>query len=165
MVIEGWMVDVALGIISALLIWRGWSKGFIHTAGSLIVLVVSLVTTGWIFWEAQTRFGVALSGLSPWMLIGGYVLLSFVISQLLMFIVRIIDLARRLLSLLPFIGIMNSFFGAMVGAAQAVALIAALTFVSISYLPSGEVRRLILESQAVQFVASVEQEVGMLILE
>jgi uncharacterized membrane protein required for colicin V production len=152
---------VILIVISILLLWNGYRHGFIRAAGSLLGLVISIWIGIWgVTWlEDVTGFNLTAN---PVTFIFTFLILSVIVSQVIRLIVGALDLVRRLFSIIPFVGLINSFLGLMLGAVQAALLIGTIAYITVTYLPSGEVRTILLGSQLVDFGVMAEEQLGVL---
>jgi hypothetical protein len=155
------IIDVIFIVISVLLLWNGYRHGFIRAAGSLLGLVVSIGIGIWgVTWlEDITGFNLTSN---PVTFIFVFLTLSVIVSQIIRLIVGALDLVRRLISIIPFVGLINSFLGLVLGLVQAALLIGAVAYVTVTYLPNGEVRTTLLGSQLVDYAVMAEEAVGVL---
>lgn len=155
------IVDVCLAVVSLLLIYGGYRQGFIRAAGSLIGLVISIALGIWgVTWlEQLTGFELTRN---PVIFVGTFLLLSVLISQILRLLVSALDLVRKLLSIIPFVGLINSLLGTVLGVVQAAVFIGLVAYVSFTYFPAGNVRQAFLQAQLVRFAVQFEQTAGLL---
>lgn len=142
------IIDVILIVISILLLWNGYRQGFIKAAGSLLGLVISIVVGIWgVTWlEEVTGFNLTRS---PVTFVIVFLILSVIVSQIIRLIVNALDLVRRLVSIIPFVGLINRILGSALGLVQAALLIGAVAYLTVTYLPSGDVKTAMLESTLV----------------
>jgi uncharacterized membrane protein required for colicin V production len=154
-------VDVILVVISILLIYGGYRQGFIRAAGSLLGLVISIAIGIWgVTWlENVTGFELTRN---PVVFIFTFLILSILVSQLLRLIVSALDLVRKLLSIIPFVGLINSLLGTLLGLVQAVLFIGLVAYVAQTYLPVGTIRYSLLNSQLVAAGVRFESAIGLL---
>lgn len=155
------IVDVCLAVVSLLLIYGGYRQGFIRAAGSLIGLVISIALGIWgVTWlEQLTGFELTRN---PVIFVGTFLVLSILISQLLRLVVSALDLVRKLLSIIPFVGLINSLLGTVLGVVQAVVFIGLVAYVSFTYFPAGTVRQTFLQAQLVHVAVGIEKTAGLL---
>ncbi len=154
-------VDVILVVISILLIYGGYRQGFIRAAGSLLGLVISIAIGIWgVTWlENVTGFELTRN---PVVFIFTFLILSILVSQLLRLLVSALDLVRKLLSIIPFVGLINSLLGTLLGLVQAVLFIGLVAYVTQTYLPVGTIRYSLLNSQLVAAGVRFESAIGLL---
>lgn len=155
------IVDVILVVISILLIYGGYRQGFIRAAGSLLGLVISIAIGIWgVTWlEHVTGFELTRN---PVVFIFTFLVLSIIVSQILRLIVSALDLVRKLLSIIPFVGLINSVLGAVLGVVQALVFVALVAYVAWTFLPAGKVRATMLASQLVHTAVGAEHAAGLL---
>lgn len=155
------IVDVVLVVISILLIYGGYRQGFIKAAGSLIGLVVSIAIGIWgVTWlERATGFELTRN---PMIFIFTFLILSVLVSQILRLIVNALDLVRRLLSIIPFVGLINSLLGTLLGVIQAVVFVALVAYVSVRFIPSSQFRSAMLNAQLIKIATQAERSVGLI---
>ncbi len=154
-------IDVILIIISILLIVGGWRQGFIRAVGSLLGLIISLAVGIWGVNFLEQITGINLTG-NPVIFIFSFLTLSVIVSQLIGLVVSALDMVRRLLSVIPFVGLVNRILGVVVGAAQALVLIGAIAFLMVNFVPRGAVRTTFLESELINTAVEIESIVGIL---
>jgi uncharacterized membrane protein required for colicin V production len=155
------IVDVCLAVVSLLLVYGGYRQGFIRAAGSLLGLVISIALGIWgVTWlEQMTGFELTRN---PVIFVGTFLVLSVLISQLLRLIVSALDLVRKLLSIIPFVGLINSLLGTVLGVVQAAVFIGLVAYVSSTYFPAGTVRQTFLQAQLVHVAVGIEKTAGLL---
>ncbi len=155
------IIDVILAVISLLLIWSGYKHGFIQAAGSLLGLVVSIAIGIWgVTWlEDFTGFDLTSN---PAIFVLVFLTLTVVVSQIIRLIVGALDLVRRLMSIIPFVGLINRLLGMVLGLVQAAILIAALAYVSVTYLPAGAVSQAMFDSTLIGTAVSLGEQFSLL---
>lgn len=155
------IVDVVLVVISILLIYGGYRQGFIKAAGSLLGLVVSIAVGIWgVTWlEDVTGFNLTRN---PITFVFTFLILSVIVSQILRLIVNALDLVRRLLSIIPFVGLINSLLGTLLGVVQAAVFIALVAYVSVRFIPTSQFRSTMLNAQLIKAATQVEHSVGLI---
>ena len=142
------IIDVILVVISILLIWGGYKQGFIRAAGSLLGLVASIALGIWGVTWIENLTGLELTN-NTIVFVFVFLTLAIFISQIIRVIFSALDLVRRLMSIIPFVGLINSLLGAVLGVVQALILIAAVSYVTTHFLPMGKLHRAMLESTIV----------------
>lgn len=157
----GTYVDILLIVMSFGLLASGWHYGLIRTLGSLIGLVASIVVAiyGATWIEATFGFSFLAHPLSGVVL---FLTLALIVSQLAKWIVNLLDLVRRVLSIIPFVGLLNALGGALVGVVQAAFVVIALSFITVKFLPDSPLRSAALESQGVSRAVDVLYSAGLL---
>ena len=155
------IVDVSLVVISILLIFGGYRQGFIKAAGSLLGLVISIAIGIWgVTWlEDVTGFELTRN---PVVFIFVFLLLSIIVSQILRLIVSALDLVRKLLSIIPFVGLINSMLGMVLGLVQAAVMVGLVAYVTYSFFPTGGFRQTVLRSELVKVAVGAERAAGLL---
>lgn len=154
-------VDVILVVLAVLFIVGGWRQGFVRAGGSLLGLVISIGVGIWGVGWIERLTGLNLTG-NPVVFVACFLILSVLVSQLIGLVVGALDMVRKLVSVVPFLGLLNRVLGAVVGAAQAAVLIGAVAFVATNFIPRGSVRAMFLEAQLVKVAVAVENAVGIL---
>ncbi|KKW30464.1 MAG: hypothetical protein UY72_C0012G0009 [Candidatus Uhrbacteria bacterium GW2011_GWD2_52_7] len=157
----GTYVDVALIIISFGLVASGWHYGLIRTLGSLIGLVASIVVAMYGATWIEVTFGLSFFA-HPLTGVVLFLVLALIVSQLVGWIVNLLDLVRRVLSIIPFVGLLNAIGGALVGALQAAFVVVALAFVTVRFVADSPARSAALESQGMSRAIDVLYGAGLL---
>ncbi len=155
------MIDVIIIVLAFGLLASGWHHGFVRTLGSLIGLVASIVVAIYGATWIETTFGFSFLS-HPLSGIVLFLTLALIVSQIVGWLINLLDLVRRLLSIIPFVGLLNSLGGAVVGLAQAAAMIVAMAFIAVEFLPESTLRSAVLESQSVSTAVDVLYQVGLL---
>jgi uncharacterized membrane protein required for colicin V production len=155
------LVDIGIGVLCLLLMVNGYNQGFIKAAGNLIGLVVSIVVGVWGVGFLEDITGFNLTG-STVTFILVFLLISIVISQIIRLLVGALDLIRRLMSIIPFLGLINRLLGLALGVVQAAVLVTLVSYVSLKYIPSGATQTAFLGSWLVDKGVFVAQQLGLL---
>ncbi len=155
------IIDIILAILSILLIWSGYKHGFIQAFGSLLGLVVSIALGIWGVTWLEDLTGFELTS-NPVVFVGTFLILTLIVSQIIRLIVSALDLVRRLVSIIPFVGLLNSLLGLVLGVFQAGLLIAAVTYVTVTYLPSGVLYNALVASEIISTTIDLGQQFGLL---
>lgn len=155
------IADIIAIVIAAGLILSGWHYGFVRTLGSLIGLVASIAVAiyGATWIEATFGFSFLQNPLTGVVL---FLLLALIVSHVAGWLVNLLDLARRVLSIIPFVGLINSMLGALLGAVQATCIIVAVAFVAVTFMPDSATRTAILGAQSVGKAVDVLYQFGWL---
>jgi hypothetical protein len=77
-------------------------------------------------------------------------------------LVELLDLARRVIAIIPFVNTVNSILGALFGALQSMVVILCIAYITVLLLPVGEVRNTILSSVLVGRAVDFETAAGVL---
>lgn len=155
------VVDIGLAVVSILLVYGGYRQGFIRAAGSLLSLVISIALGIWGVTWLEDLTGLELTR-NPVIFVVCFLILTILVSQILRLVVGALDLVRRLLSIIPFVGLINSLLGVVLGLIQAVIFIGFVAYISFNYFPRGELRSTFLEAQLVHQAVRIEKAVGLL---
>lgn len=155
------IVDVILVVISILLIWGGYRQGFIKAAGSLLGLVISIGVSIWGVTWLEDLTGFDLTG-NPVMFVFTFLTLAIFISQIVRLIVSGLDLVRRLVSIIPFVNLINKGLGLILGVVQAIILIGAVAYVTVTFLPAGAMKDVMLESMIIGTGVEAGERLGVL---
>lgn len=155
------IVDIVLIVVSLFLLYSGYRQGFIRAAGSLLGLVVSIAISIWgVTWlEALTGFELTKN---PIVFVLVFLTLAVVVSQIIRLIVTALDLVRKLLSIIPFVGLINSVLGLALGAVQVLVLLAGISYATVNVLPVGAFRHALLGSTLVGNTVKVGEELKLL---
>lgn len=141
-------VDIVFIVLALLLCLQGWHKGFVKMAGSLIALAVSVAIATWGVAWLESVTGWHFSG-NPVVFIIIFLLLTLVLTKLMGFVITLLDLARKVLSIIPGIGMLNSILGFAVGAIEAGMVALALAFATVSFFPQSDIRNAFVQSYTV----------------
>lgn len=155
------IVDACLAVVSILLIYGGYRQGFIRAAGSLLGLVVSIAVGIWGVTWLENITGIELTR-NPIVFVFTFLVLSILVSQLLRLVISALDLVRKLLSIIPFVGLLNSLLGTVLGVVQALVFVGLVAYVSFNYFPAGQLRKTFLEARSVSMAVRVEKTAGLL---
>jgi membrane protein required for colicin V production len=154
-------IDVGLLVITILLLFGGFKSGFIKTAGNLLGLVLSLGLSLYGLTWLEDLLGYKITEHAA-VFIVCFLLLSAILHQLLRWLVSALDLMRRMLSIIPFVGLLNSLLGLLLGASQAALLVGGLAYITVKYLPAGAVQATLLSTQSLGFAVSSLKQLGIL---
>lgn len=157
----GLHVDLVFAVLAVGLIASGWHYGLIRTLGSLVGLVASLAAALYGSVWIQDAFGFSFFE-HPVTGIVLFLVLAMIVSHLAGWIVTMLDLARRVVSIIPFVGLVNSLAGALVGAIEAAVALGVFAFVAVEYLPDTALKTAALASRSVTSALDVLYRVGLL---
>ena len=155
------IIDVILVVISILLIWNGFRHGFIRAAGSLLGLVLSIGLSIWgITWiEDLTGFDLTSN---PVVFVFSFLTLAIFLSQIIRLLVSGLGLVRRMLSIIPFVGMIDRGLGFALGVVQAAVLLAGVAYITVAYLPAGGLKTAMLESTFIGTGIDFGEQLGLL---
>ncbi|MFA5946801.1 MAG: CvpA family protein [Patescibacteria group bacterium] len=141
-------VDIVFAVLALLLCLQGWHKGFVKMAGSLIALAVSVVIATWGVAWFESVSGWHFSG-NPVLFIIVFLLVTLVLTKLMGFVITLLDLARKVLSIIPGISMLNSILGFAVGAVEAGMVALAIAFATVNFFPQSDIRNAFVQSYTV----------------
>ena len=110
--------DIILLLFTAVMLFAGWKSGFVRSLGSLLALAASVVAAFYTMNWIRDSFGYSFTA-NPWFTIITFVSLVVVAHWLAMYIVEALDLARKVISIIPFVNFVNSILGALLGDLEA----------------------------------------------
>lgn len=145
---QPYYVDLAFLGVTLVLFITGWRRGFVRMAGGLVSLAVSIVAGLWGVRFLEDAFGIPLSS-SILGLLFAFLLIAVLVSALLHLVISLLDLVRRLLTIIPGIGFLHRFAGAIVGLVEAGALLLAVSYLAMYMLAAGDARTTLLASESV----------------
>lgn len=124
-----WIDAIALALLAIMFI-RGWAAGFIVMAGNLASLVVGVVATAYVFswlsnWHVLVNWHIA----HPVLAIVLFLALLGIIVRVLRLAVRLINALYKVVSILPFMGLLNRLGGGVVGVAEGGVVLLVLVYV------------------------------------
>ncbi len=155
------IVDICITVFALVLALAGWRSGFVRSVGGLLALIASIVASFYgMSWLHET-YGLSFVE-HPWLTILAFLLLTFVVGKIAQYIVETLDLVRRILSIIPFVNLLNNLLGAAFGVAQAAAAVAVLAYVTVTLIPLGDLRTSLLSSVAVGRAVDIESNAGLL---
>lgn len=155
------IVDIIFLVLALLLALQGWKQGFVRMAGSLIALVVSVVLATWgVAWlESATGWRISAN---PIVFILVFLLVTLILTKLMGFVITLLDLVRKIFSVIPGVGMLNSILGFVVGALQAGMIALAIAYATVNFFPPSQVRTALIQSKTIS--TSVEVLVRMNVL-
>ena len=152
-------VDIVLLAVLALFAISGLYYGFVKTLGSIVGMVAGMLIGSW---------GVAILSSAipffarPLVAIVTFLIIAAIVGWIVGWFVNIAEAARKLVSIIPFLGTINHLLGGIFGLIEGIIILAAVAFYAESYLPSGNMRDQILGS-AVMRILSVFVDVAQLL--
>jgi uncharacterized membrane protein required for colicin V production len=148
------IIDLLFLGLAILLCIQGWRQGFVKMGGSLVALAVSVSLATWgVAWIERVT-GWHFSG-NPAAFVIVFLLVTLVLTKLMGFLVTVLDLARKILSILPGISMLNSILGFVVGGLQAGMVALAIAFATVNFFPQSEIRNALVQSYSVSNAINV----------
>lgn len=121
-----WVDAIALGILAVMFI-RGWSAGFVVMAGNLVSLVLGVGITAYLFTWISGWAGVANWHIAhPVLALVIFLLALGIVVKLLHLLVKLLNAMFKVVSIIPFVGMINSALGAALGAIEGVIMLAVI---------------------------------------
>lgn len=151
---QPYFIDIAFALLTLVLFITGWRRGFVRMAGGLLSLVVSVVVGIWGVGFLEDMLGIPLSSTFIGLLFA-FLTIAVIVSALLNLLVSLLDLARRLFTLIPGVGFLHRFAGAIVGLLEAGAILFGVSYLVMYVLVSSSISTLLLSSQSIYFGAYV----------
>lgn len=147
-------VDIAFAVLAIIMVFQGYRNGFVRMAGSLVALAVSATaaTAGITWLESFTGWHVTTN---PIVFVIVFLVLTLILTKIIGIGITILDLVRKIFSIIPGVGLINSLLGAVIGLAQALLVAAALAFAAVNFFPNGVVRTTLLESEVISNVVDI----------
>ncbi|MEK9155405.1 MAG: CvpA family protein [Patescibacteria group bacterium] len=155
------ITDIVLLLFTAVMLFAGWKSGFVRSLGSLFALAASVVAAFYAMNWIRDSFGYSFTA-NPWFTIITFVSLVIVAHWLAMYNVEALDLARKVISIIPFVNFVNSILGAVLGVLQSAVVILCIAYIAVTLLPSGNFRNNILSSTIVGRAVDMETNAGIL---
>ena len=153
--------DIILLLFTAVMLFAGWKSGFVRSLGSLLALAASVVAAFYTMNWIRDSFGYSFTA-NPWFTIITFVSLVVVAHWLAMYIVEALDLARKVISIIPFVNFVNSILGALLGILQSAVVVLCVAYIAVTLLPSGNFRNNVLSSEIVGRAVDMETNAGIL---
>lgn len=154
------MIDIIFALIAFALIITGWKRGFVRMAGGLISLVVSIAAGIWGVTWIEDVLGIPLSG-SFMGLLFAFLTIAVIVSALLNLLVTLLDLARRLVTMIPGLGLLHRLAGAAVGAVEAGVFALGVSYLAVYILGASDMRTLLLSTETLRYGAQVLSALGL----
>jgi membrane protein required for colicin V production len=155
------IADIVIGVLALLFVVNGYNQGFVKAAGNLIGLVVSIFAGVWGVQFIEDLTGFNLTGHTATFILT-FLLIAVIVSQLIRLLVSALDLIRRLMSIIPFLGLINRLLGLALGAVQAAVFITGVAYVAVKFIPSSPWQAALLGSWLVGKGVFVAQQLGVL---
>lgn len=155
------IADIVIGVIALLFVVNGYNQGFIKAAGNLIGLVVSIFAGIWGVQWLENLTGMNITGHTATFILA-FLIIAIIVSQIIRLIVGTLDLIRRLMSIIPFLGLINRLLGMALGGVQAAVFITGVAYVTVKFIPSSSWQAALLGSWLVGKGVFVAQQLGVL---
>lgn len=157
---QPYYIDIIFALIAFALIITGWRRGFVRMAGGLVSLAVSIAAGIWGVTWIEDVLGIPLSGTFIGLLVA-FLTIAIIVSAVLNLVVTLFDLARRLITMIPGLGLLHRLAGAAVGGVEAVVFALGVSYLAVYVLTTGEVRTLLLSTETLRYGAQVLSALGM----
>ncbi|MFA5945412.1 MAG: CvpA family protein [Patescibacteria group bacterium] len=148
------IVDIIFLVLALLLALQGWKQGFVRMGGSLIALVISVVLATWgVAWiESVTGWRISAN---PVVFVLVFLLVTLILTKLMGLAITLLDLVRKIVSIIPGIGILNSILGFIVGALEAGMIALAIAYATVNFFPASQVRTALVQSRTISTAVDV----------
>jgi uncharacterized membrane protein required for colicin V production len=141
-------VDIAFAVLLVILCLQGWRQGFVRMGGSLVALAVSVVIATWGVAWLESVTGWHFSG-NPVVFVIVFLLMTLILTKLTGLLITVLDLVRKILSVIPGVGMLNSILGLVVGAIEAGMVALAIAFATVNFFPQSEIRNALVQSYTI----------------
>ncbi len=128
------LLDGACVLIFALGGILGWHRGFVVMFGGLVNIVVSILGGLWGTSSAENVLGIPFSS-NPLWFVGAFLAIAGICHTIFGFLVSILDLVRRLFTLIPGFGLLHRLAGAVVGLLESVLLVGLVSYGAFTLFP------------------------------
>ncbi len=144
------VIDIILIALLVLFTLAGFYFGFVHTAGSLIGLVIGIYSASYFTGLVSTEF-IILSGPKTKVIV--FIVTMFIVTRVISWLVDLLDETLNILSIIPFLKTINKLLGGVFGFIEGGVLLVAIAFVSEIVLTEGVLRESILSSQIINWLS------------
>lgn len=151
---QPYYIDIAFLVVTFALVITGWKRGFVHMAGGLISLAISIIAGIWGVGFLEDTFGIPLSS-SFIGLLFAFLTIAVLVSAVLHLLVSLLDLLRKLFTIIPGVGFIHRLAGALVGFLEAGIFLLALSYLTIYVLSASDIRTMLLLTQGVSWGARI----------
>lgn len=155
------ITDIIFVSVAVLMIFSGWRSGFVRALGGVVALIGSIAAAVYTMNWLSVHFDYSFAA-NPWVAIVTFPILSAVAHWIAMRLVHVLDLARKVIAIVPFVNSINALLGAAFGALQAVLFLLCFTYIVVVFLPTSDVRNEILSSISVSKAIDIETQIGLL---
>lgn len=154
------IVDFVIIAGTLLFVAGGWRSGFVRSLGSVVALGASVVAAYYAMMWLNDTFGAVVT-MNPWFTIVTFISLALAAHWLAMYVVSMLDLARKVIAIIPFVNLINRFLGAVLGLAQSAVLVLFAAYIAVVLLPMGDIRSAMLSSHAIGQAVNIETALGL----
>ncbi len=147
---QPYVIDIIFALVTCVFLITGWRRGFVRMAGGLVSLVISIGCGVWGVGWIEDTLGIPLSA-SFIGLLFAFLVIAVIVSALVNLVVTLLDLARRLITMIPGFGLLHRLAGSAVGVLEAGVCILGVSYVAMYILAAGDMRTLLLSSQVVAY--------------
>jgi membrane protein required for colicin V production len=149
---QPYYLDIAFLLLTFLFVVTGWRRGFVRMTGGLVSLVVSIVAGIWGVGFLEDMFGIPLSSSFVGLLFA-FLTIAILVSALMHLVVSLLDLLRRLVTMIPGLGFIHRLAGAVVGFLESGVLLLSVSYLAVYVLATSNIRTLLLSSQSIAYGA------------
>lgn len=147
---QPYYIDIAFLLIAFILVVTGWRRGFVRMMGGLLSLVISIVVGIWGVGFLEDMLGIPISS-TFFGLIFAFLTIAVIVSALLNLLVSLLDLLRRLITVIPGLGLLHRLAGAAVGILESGVLLLGVSYLAVYVLTESDIRTLLLSSESIAF--------------
>ncbi|MCH8049726.1 CvpA family protein [Patescibacteria group bacterium] len=144
------LIDIVLIAIVALVVLFGWRYGFIQTLGNLIGLVVGIFLAGHLLVFLEERFSILQQ---PHVAIIAFIVLIFLISRVVGWIVKLLDELYKIISIIPGLTSINKLLGAALGFIEGGLILVTIAYFAQNFLPESGFRETLVSSPIIQWLS------------
>ncbi len=157
---QPYYIDIIFAFIAVALIITGWRRGFVRMAGGLVNVVVSIAAGIWGVTWIENVVGIPLSATFLGLLFAFFTI-AIIVSALINLVITLLDLARRLITLVPGLGLLHRFAGAAVGGVEAGVFALGASYLAMYVLEAGDLRTLFLSTETLTYGVRVLVALGL----
>lgn len=147
---QPYYIDILFALITLVLVVTGWRRGFVRMAGGLMSLAISIAAGIWGVTWIQDTLGIPLASTIVGLLVT-FLVISIIVSAILNLVVTLLDLARRLITMIPGLGLLHRLAGAAVGVVEAAVLALGASYFVLYVVAAGDMRTLLLSTQVLTY--------------
>jgi uncharacterized membrane protein required for colicin V production len=157
---QPYMIDIVFALIALVLVITGWRRGFVRMAGGLMSLVLSIAAGIWGVTWIEDALGIPLSATFIG-LIFAFLTIALIVSALINLIITLLDLARRLITMIPGLGLLHRLAGSAVGGVEAIVFALGVSYLAVYILGVSDIRTLLLSTETLRYGAQVLSALGL----
>ncbi len=155
------LVDLIIIGIALLFAAYGWKSGFVRSAGSLAAFVLSILGSFYALGWIHDAFDVSFTAY-PWLTVVAFLVVLGLANRLAGYVVDTLDLIRKVIAIVPFVNLVNSFLGSIFGLLQVASLILVFAYLVVTIAPAGAFREASVTSNIVSRAVDIETSFGIL---